>query len=722
MITPEVAITTATPENRNAGRERRFKGGIWAGPRSFPEPDFRIGSSTSPRQPLFPGSKANTAALSPDRHSAVIYTCRVTNDSVPPSETSELSDIERLFKEAIQHGGFDYIYTLIRVDGMACPPAYRDEFIVLRDHLERPDSANSSADDVLASAPGPLKLLQNLLNCAQSGHYDIEPFRTLRTGAFPNTVWPTVRQQAEYVVASARTAGFPVLSSQVAAGYLGALTPEQRFSGNGSTLVSLLKELTTCYFGKLSKFNTEPKYCKILGSLDVAEFLTDPEIGLIGLRIHFSENCTAEFSRTRDGAFPMNLDFGPPVTFLKMTAEPSSNEYRVNGKRLYEVGLPGRYNALGEWKPMIYPGDAHHLVQECLQLSDDADVQGAMLYMRLTGHKCIEFAVRSNLELPGTYTATEEGNLHIWKCPAIETDFPANVCTYDCWIELATGDLTEVVDRLASISWFVAMLFFPFGATHSWRNKYRMTVGATGVLVPSHDDLKTVDAILKTFPNTPEGFVLGRGIDWYNMGNASSNPFTRFLCYYIAFESVAVAIAEGAALGEESLVKPSKPERRDATIACIIQKHEELFEHDPRRFVEQAYFDCIVGLKQKAKRAAAVVFGENHPHLTLLFEKSPSGEISLAELRSDLAHGGMTLLQKMDRDLVRKNVHRMGEVAKEFLLRVLFRLKPVDPAPSWSGKARVGLGVADPRSTMWSTTDSAFPKPTNWKIRPEWCE
>ena len=645
----------------------------------------------------------------------------MTNDTVPESETSELSDIERLFKEAIRHGGFDYIYTLIRIDGMACHAAYRDEFIVLRDHLERPDSANSCTDNPLASMPGPLKLLQNLLNCTQSGHYDIEPFRALRTGTFPKTVWPTIRQQAEHVVASARTAGFPVLADQVAASYLGASIPEHP-SGKGGALVILLKELTNCYFGKLSKFTTEPKYCKIPGSLDVAEFLTDPEIGLTGLRIHFSENCTSEFRRTRDGSFPMNLDFGPPVTFLKMTAEPSSNEYRVNGKRLYEAGLPGRYNTLGEWKPMIYPGNAQHLVQECLQLSDDPDVQGVLLYMRLTGHKCIEFAIRSNLELPGPYTATEEGNLHIWKCPVIETDFPANVCTYDCWIELATGDLTEVEDRLASVSWFVAMLFFPYGATYSWRNKYRMTVGATGVLVPSHDDLKTVDAILKTFPNTPEGFVLGRGIDWYNMGNASSNPFTRFLCYYIAFENVALAIAEGAAFGEISLVKPSKAERRDATVACIIQKHEELFEHDPRRFVEESYFNCIVGLKQKARKAAAVVFGEDHPHLTLLFEKSPTGEISLAELRSHLAHGGMTLLQKADRDLVRKNVHRMGEVAKEFLLRVLFQLKPSDPAPSWSGMARVGLGVADPRTTMWSTTESVFPKPTNWKIRPEWCE
>jgi len=62
------------------------------------------------------------------------------------------------------------------------------------------------------------------------------------------------------------------------------------------------------------------------------------------------------------------------------------------------------------------------------------------------------------------------------------------------------------------------------------------------------------------------------------------------------------------------------------SIPCIIQKHEELFEARSSEFVEQAYFDCIVGLKQKAKRAAAVVFGENHPHLTLLFEKSPSGE------------------------------------------------------------------------------------------------
>jgi hypothetical protein len=82
----------------------------------------------------------------------------------------------------------------------------------------------------------------------------------------------------------------------------------------------------------------------------------------------------------------------------------------------------------------------------------------------------------------------------------------------------------------------MSVTFFPYGASYSWRNKYRMTFDGTGLLLPTHDDMTTVDQLAKKFPYEADGFVLGRGIDWFNMGNSATNPFTRFLCYYVAFE------------------------------------------------------------------------------------------------------------------------------------------------------------------------------------------
>jgi len=54
------------------------------------------------------------------------------------------------------------------------------------------------------------------------------------------------------------------------------------------------------------------------------------------------------------------------------------DEWRVGEKRLYEVGLPGRYNTLGQWKPIFYPSDANQLHAEARAASPDDGVAAAL--------------------------------------------------------------------------------------------------------------------------------------------------------------------------------------------------------------------------------------------------------------------------------------------------------------------------------------------------------
>ena len=414
---------------------------------------------------------------------------------------------------------------------MQCYEGYRDEFMALRDQLDALDASDLLTRYLgLSARPEPLDLLQNLLNCANGKYYDVTPFRALITGEYPNAVRPTVRQKVDCLSANARRSGFSQLADQIEAAYPAPVfeSPQPHSDTLGAALKNLsdlLRDLVGFYFKRLFEFKKQPRYIKIPGSLDVLELIIDERLGLTGLRVHFSENCSSEFTRLPHGVFCTNLEFGPPITFLRMSLEPSSNEYRVMGKRLYEIGLPGRYNKLGEWKPLIYPGNAQHLIDECLRLSKDPDVQGALLYTRLTGHKCIEFAMKSDMELPGEYTATEQGGLYVWKCPVEDTSH-VNVRTYDCWISLDSCSAEEIESRLASVGWFMNVLFFPYGATYSWRNKYRMTFGGRGVFMPNHEDLKTVDMILKAYPNTSDGVGLASGMDWCNMGASASNPFS----------------------------------------------------------------------------------------------------------------------------------------------------------------------------------------------------
>jgi hypothetical protein len=322
-------------------------------------------------------------------------------------------------------------------------------------------------------------------------------------------------------------------------------------------------DLVETYFKERLKFADGPKHIKLPNNLDVLEFITDKEFGLNGLRVHFPQNCKAEFWRSPKGVFGTNLEFGPPITFLIMSMEPSSNEYRVDGKRLFEVGLPGRYNVFGEWKPLLYPVSPDHLLPECAQLSKDPDVQGTLFYLRVTGHRCIEFVLRTNLELPGQYTSTREGGLHLWKCPADEGyQANENFVLYDGWLELKSTEVEDIEKALSSIGHLISITCFAFGAKYSWTLKYRIHTLPLAAWTPTEHELRLVDKVLQQFPYTVDGNILASAIDWYNRGTTTSNIFASFLCYYIALESVSVATADGADLGKTNILRLSKTERK----------------------------------------------------------------------------------------------------------------------------------------------------------------
>jgi hypothetical protein len=117
-------------------------------------------------------------------------------------------------------------------------------------------------------------------------------------------------------------------------------SPELEFAFDH--LTSFLKDLLGRYFEEIALAAKNPKYIKLPGSLDVLELLNDEEMGgLNGLRVHFQQGCSADFFRTPQGIGGMNVEFGPPVAFLMMSMGPSSNGYRVNGKRLYELEFGG---------------------------------------------------------------------------------------------------------------------------------------------------------------------------------------------------------------------------------------------------------------------------------------------------------------------------------------------------------------------------------------------
>src|SRR5262249_18054137 len=145
--------------------------------------------------------------------------------------------------------------------------------------------------------------------------------------------------------------------------------------------------------------------------------------------------------------------------------------------------------------------------------------------------------------------------------------------------------------------------------------KYRSGLKPKLLRVPSVEDMDMFNSLLTKFPSANDAFILSSAVDWHTRGNSSQNVFSAFLCYYVAIENVAVAVADGKADFGLSYQKEGKSKRREQRRNCIQEVYDRLYLNDPEQFVKEAYFECIYGIKEKTRRIVKMVFGPDHEYL-----------------------------------------------------------------------------------------------------------
>lgn len=637
--------------------------------------------------------------------------------------------IVELFNEGRKNGGEEFIYTLVRVSGMG----ERDELLSLMTRLE----SNTDIDDLLhlgkliVNSEEVFKLIYNLLNSANGEHYNGFPFNHLYSG----DVMKRERASPIMIVKELESTAKKFGKSKFA-GVINRVFPNDilnyLYSKDGSAseppdLVRRIKEccyfveyLLDIYFEERQKYKEMRKLYKCLG-FEVFELLTNEEFGLYGFKRYFSNGTVAYFTREPDTTDCVNISSFGPVNFFIGNIGELKNEWMIKDKRLYEVGLPGRYNKLGDWKPIIHPGKVEHLINEAMSMSDDGDLQGAYFYMLCTGHRIVEFVVRTTIVLPSEFT--NFGNtFHLWKCPSDnKTCSNDGIQIYDGWIDLETGDIEEIEMAIRSIGFALNIIGFTYNVPIDWRIKYKMVERADSIAHPTKEDMEILDRLLKKMDyEGKDSMVLSYAIDWYVRGRSSRNIFMRFLNYFISLESIAIAVAEGNASFGLDIEVESKRARKQYKIECIKQKYDSLYEKDPIQFVEVSYYDCVKSIKSRIHKVTALVFGSDSEYLNLLFVKTNDCDPSLYDIRGKLAHGDVALFNNEDERLVRVHLHEIENICKEFLLRIILKLNPSDDIPDWSETHTAKMYTIDPRTTLWSNTEEVFPKSASWKIRNEW--
>ena len=632
-------------------------------------------------------------------------------------------ELEKLFDEAKTKGNLTYLFTLVRLDGITRrPDPIRQLHVSVNNDLQSASKESLLTQiDFLSKDDELLRFLANFFNSILGRGYQVFPFGDLyrnQTGALLRPSMFVVAENLKKKVVDAGRTDIAAIIDGIYSDALHAVVEKDGRCDVEAIRIALtnsyasVRALLEKYRERLLRFRADAPLIKLPG-FDVLEFLVTPEHGLYGFKIYFSTGSHAEFSRTEDRTNVCNLDFeANGVGFQIGNLNAQKNEWRIGGKRLYEIGLKGRYNKIGCWQPLSYPVDSSLLQKEACDASPDRRVQGILFYMMCTGYRGIEFVIRTSIDLP--QESLQLGMIQLWKCELDEQN--KNLFVYDGWYPLEAVTPEAISAGFSTIELGINLLAFAYSAQAAWRVKYDFLNQSGGYACPTKDDLALLGQVIQKFPfeKQDEASVLAVAIDWFNRGRTSSNRFTAFLCFYVAIELVAHEVADGESLFGMTVPNLTGEEKKRLRLDGIKALHDALYESDPIAFIERAYFDCVQSVSERTKFVIRHVFGEQHPYFEAMFKKGKE-KYSLLELRGRLAHGRMHHSVREDMEIVEHRLPEIVSISREFLMRLALALRSTEQLPAWGGSHKIFISMTDPRATMVMTGSKSMLPQTDWK-------
>ncbi|QSH39351.1 hypothetical protein JXR01_03585 [Candidatus Kaiserbacteria bacterium] len=416
---------------------------------------------------------------------------------------------DNLFAKAANAGGFQYLCTILRVEGLTS--GHWDAFVEAEEasrdisNILRKTKGNRKEKRAirlglflychLTEMSAPYEILANLLRGCQNAPYSVYPFHHLvRIVGGKNTQpWekkrlpPSPAAKIAHLEELGKECGEEELNQIINEFFRNnvrnafyhsdyALSDDEFRIVEGSQMLGkevikieeLSEYLTKCFafysaffivynnirrglaYGK--KFHRWPNY-------EVLEFLTD-EKELNGFKVHFPNGSHAMFQRKKYGGTDgYNFMFekegiGLQVGDLKKYHE--ATDWFVGDEPFDEFGT--RYNPYGKWQPIVFSRDSDRIQKMARDATEDRDAEGCLFYIYATGHKAIEFVLKTNK--PITWFSSMRGpfwsvkkNFIVKKCDPV-----GGAYIYDGTVFLDGKSEKDVLAGLARISEFVTAL------------------------------------------------------------------------------------------------------------------------------------------------------------------------------------------------------------------------------------------------------------------------
>lgn len=604
------------------------------------------------------------------------------------SVTNDDQIIAELYRSASKYL-CDYIYTLLRVGGAEYHA--KDPILLLTEKISK---GNATRQDIDTSQEL-WTLIANLCRLQREVHHMPFPFK-------PDTT--DFKQETFQLYAT---------------GPVGERLKEVVAKDDPKEEIEFIGKLLDYYQDAIREFTQlERRLFTMSGrNFEVFEVLVN-EDGLYGFNVYFSNDSSASFKRTATGVDGKNIAPENAVGFMVGNIDENKKAWRVEGKWLYEVGLLGRYNEPGEWKPLVYPSEADLIQNEALDSSNDERVQGALFYMLATGHPAIEFVAKSEIKLPDSEIKLpgDINLLHIEQSPQ------GMMHIYDGWVELRDRSVKGIKAAIEDIQRAMESIAFSFDKEVRWRLKYNLHDHSRGASVAVEKDMQFLDDVITNSAKEKE-LALDAAINWYNIGNLTQNPLNAFLCFHIAIEGLAVKLAQGELRASShfglSKMKETKSERKKR-IKSVFDGYYATYYAGGKieRMIRETYDIGVVSIRSNLEKGLKAVFGDGHQVLDDYFKKDEG----IWDMRGSLVHEVYSDWHPDEYAKVQTKLPELREIAKAFITRVAFQIDPDKKRPQWSRRFELTQVMSDPRHTLVASPDLRMLPQNDWKIRPEWVD
>jgi hypothetical protein len=629
--------------------------------------------------------------------------------------------IEPLFDNAKEKAGLEYIMALLRVDGIT-----KDNTDYLRVYANSISNTKFKKKEMFFSKQAVeeiLSLLVNMVNISNGSFYSTKVLRFKKEEGKEIYYEAKIEEMVLYaldIIEKSNQNLSELLKKIYNKKMIDACEKEKKTTSRMfNYYLDFLKELLEIYTKQRKIPAKAQKYYK-MPNFKVLEIITEEKNVLVGFNVYFSNGSKSTFKRDINNITCINIIPGKPVEFDCGLIDDLEKDWKVGEKYLYEIGLPGKYNENGCWKPLIFKGDSNKFIPKINKITREHDIAGVLLYIMCTCHWVIEFVLKTNLNLPHKLLKFDEF-LFFLKCDNNESIMKSgsNYRIYDGWLILDDIKPNNIRAGINSIAYAINLISLVYEVEIKWTLKYkRLQDCLIGCANPTDEDLQLLYKTIRKVFKLKERDYLIPCIDWFNKGTASENVFESFICYFIVIDSISDILEKGKANFGLKVISKTKEQKKKEKIKCIGEKMD-LYKENPIQFVRTAYSECILSTRKKIRLLLEKMFGKTHIFLNDMFKKKKG--FSLYDIRNSIAHGDFSYSDINNVELVTERILEIKKIAYELLLRIIFRINKNDEIPNWSKKQSLSRSFSDPRNTLVSTHLDIFPN-KDWKIKAEWIE